>query len=322
VSTESKLLPHDERAIQRLQRMIDRTQGIADALANRIPIETSVADRARLEFQLREAEEHIAALLQRLQDATARDPRERLHSALIRLDFEDQMRIYRKLTIEKRLGAFVVLPEPPKQAEHVGIAVGLLVTRLLRALPDHINITPLKMSFRRRVRNSGTDALWRELANLVGLPRSAERRDVVAGVVEKLKTQHVVILLTDLDDGDLDDCIDPVWAELAGAVTQAQPARSLVLVLIDLDGETRASTSSIPARLWIRPLSKDDISLWFRALADDCPFRLLDEHETVAHEIIAAASEHNPDGVLEGICARSEWNCPEFRLDDWFRIYD
>lgn len=320
MSSVPKLPSHDERAIQRLQAMIEKTQGIADALGNRIPIETSVADRARLELQLRETEERLAALLQQRQDAIAGDPRERLRSALIRLDFEDQMRIYRKLTMEKRLGAFVVLPEPPKQAEHIEIAAGLLVTRLLRALPDHITTTPLRMSFRRRLRKSDTDALWRELARLVGLPGSAERRDVVARVVERLETQHVVILLTDLDRIDLEDCVDPFWIELANAVAEAQPARSLVLVLVDLNGETRAGTSDIPAPLWIRPLSKDDISLWLRALADDCPFGLLETHETVAHEIIAAASEHNPDGVLEGICARSEWNCPEYHLEEWFAI--
>ncbi len=124
------------------------------------------------------------------------------------------------------------LPEPPKQAEHIEIAAGLLVTRLLRALPDHITTTPLRMSFRRRLRKSDTDALWRELARLVGLPGSAERRDVVARVVERLETQHVVILLTDLDRIDLEDCVDPFWIELADAVAEAQPARSMVLVLV------------------------------------------------------------------------------------------
>jgi hypothetical protein len=300
--------------------MIEKAQEIADALGNAISIETNAANRARLEMQLRESEERLAKLQQGLQDAIAKDPRERLHSALIRLDFEDQMRIYRKLTVEKRLGAFLVLPKPLKEAEHIEIAAGLLLKRLLRALPDHITTTPLKMSFNRLLRKSDTDALWRELATLVKLPSSAEQRDVVTRVVETLETEHVVILLTNIGLVDLDDCIDQFWIPLANAATEAQPARSLVLILVDLNGEIQVGTSDVLAPLWIRPLSEDDISLWLRALADDCPFALLEAHETAAQEIIAAASEHNPDGVLEAICARSEWNCPEFRVEDWFKI--
>jgi hypothetical protein len=320
VSSESKLLSYDERAIRRLQSKIEENRVIADALGNQISIETNVATQARLEIQLRKAEEHLAALLQQRQDAIARGPRERLRSALIRLDFEDQLRSYRKITEGKRLGAFLVLPEPPNQADHTEIAAGLLVKRLLQALPDHITTTPLKMSFRRRLRKSDTDALWRELARLVGLSGSAERQDVVARVVERLETQHVVILLTDLDRVDLDDCIDRFWIHLADAATEARPARSLVLILVDLNGEIQVGTSDVPAPLWIRPLSKDDISRWLRALADDCPLGLLEAHETAAHEIVATAREHNPDGVLEEICARSEWNCPEFHPEDWFAI--
>lgn len=320
MSAESKFPSYDARVIQRLQRMIEKTQAIADELGDGISIETNAANRARLKIQLQDVEARLATLEQQRQDAIAKDPRERLRSALIRLDFEDQMRTYRKSTEEKRLGAFVVRPEPPKQAEQIEIAAALLVRRLLQALPDHITTTPLKMSFKRRLRKSDTDALWRELARLVGLSGSAERRDVVAWVVERLETQNVVILLTDLDRVDLDDCIDQFWIHLANAVTEAQPARSLVLVLVDLHGETQVGTSDVPTPLWIRPLSKDDISLWLRALADDCPLELLEACETAAHEIIAAASEHNPDGVLVEICSRSEWNCPEFHLEEWFAI--
>ena len=129
---------------------------------------------------------------------------------------------------------------------------------------------------------------------------------MVARVVERLATQHIVILLTDLDRVDLDDCIDQFWIHLANAVTEAQPTHSLVLVLVDLNGEIQVGTRDTPAPLWIRPLSKDDISSWLRALADDCPFALLEACETAAQDIIAAASERNPDGVLEEICARSE----------------
>jgi inactive STAND len=176
------------------------------------------------------------------------------------------------------------------------------------------------MSFRRRLRKSDTDALWRELARLVGLSGSSERPDVVARVVERLATQHVVIILTDLDRVDFNDCIDQFWTHLASAATEARAARSLVLVLVDFDGETRVGTSDTPALLWIRPLSTGDISAWLRALADDCPLGLLEAHEAAAHEIIAAASEHNPDGVLEEICARSEWNAPQCHLEEWFAI--
>lgn len=320
MSSESEPPSYDARVIQRLQSKIEETEAIADELGDQISIETNAATRARMEIHQQRTEKRLAALLQQLQEAIAKDPRERLRSALIRLDFEDQLRIYRRLTEEKRLGAFLVLPEPPKEAEHIEIAAGLLVKRLLRALPDHITTTPLKMSFRRRLRKSDTDALWRELARLVGLPGSAKRQDVVARVVERLATQHVVILLTDLDRVDLDDCIDQFWIHLANAAAEAQPPRSLVLVLVDLNGETQVGTSDIPAALRIRPLSEDDISLWLRALADDCPIALLEARVTAAQEIIAAASERNPDGVLQEICARSEWNTPEIHPEEWFAI--
>jgi hypothetical protein len=320
VSSKSELPSHDERVIQRLQCKIEVNEVIVGKLGEQISLETNVVTRAQMEIHQRKVEKRLAALQQQLQDAIAKDPRERLRSALIRLDFEDQMRIYRKLTVGKRLGAFLVLPEPPKEAEHIEIAARLLVKRLLLALPDHITTTPLKMSFRRRVKRSDTDALWRELAKLVELPGSAEQQAVVTGVVERLETQHVVILLTDLDRVDLDDCIDRLWIPLANAATEAQSAHSLVLILVDLNGDIQVGTSDVPAPLRIRPLSEDDISLWLRALADDCPFELLEAHETAAQEIIAAASEHNPDGVLEAICARSEWNCPESRLEEWLDV--
>ena len=75
-----------------------------------------------------------------------------------------------------------------------------------------------------------------------------------------------------------------------------------------------------PLRSGSGPCPRNDISLWLRALADDCPFGLLEAHETAAQEIIAAASERNPDGVLEAICARSEWNCAEFYPEDWLAV--
>lgn len=320
MSSKSELPSYDAHVIQGLQSEIEVTEAELDELGDRISIETNPANLARMRIQRRTTEKSLAALRKQRQDAMARDPRERLRSALLRLDFEKQMRIYRGLTEEKGLGAFLVLPEPPKEAEHTEIAAGLLVKRLLRALPDHITTTPLKMSFKRRVRRSDTKALWRELAGLVNLDESAEQREVIARVVERLATQHVVILLTDLDRVDLDDCIDQFWTHLANAVTEAQPTHSLVLVLVDLNGEIQVGTRDIPAPLWIRPLSKDDISSWLRALADDCPFALLEAHEAASHEIIAAASERNPDGVLKEICARSEWNTPECHLEEWFDI--
>jgi inactive STAND len=321
MNPESNLL-EDGRAIRRLESMIERTQSIADALHESIPIETNVETRAKLEIRLRKKETELASLLQRRADIISMGSRERLRSALIRLDFENQMRCYRRLTEKKNVGAFVVLPEPPKQAEHIEIAAGLLFERLLQALPGHLSTTPIRMSFKRRVRKSDNDALWRELARVVGLHSQAKQQDVIDQVVERLKTQHVVILLTDLDRVDFDDCIDQFWKPLASAVTDAKAAHSLVLVLVDWNGEAQAqvSTEDIPAPLWIGSLSEDDISLWFQALADDCPLELLEAPDAAAREIIAAASERNPDGVLEEIVSRSEWKCPEFYLEEWFAI--
>jgi hypothetical protein len=129
VSSQPKLTSYNARVIRRLQSEIERVQAVAYALGNQISIETNVATRARLEIDLQNAEKRLAELLQKRQDAVAEDPRERLHSALIRLDFEDQMRIYRKLTQEKRLGAFLVLPERPREAEHIEIAAASGVAR-------------------------------------------------------------------------------------------------------------------------------------------------------------------------------------------------
>jgi hypothetical protein len=313
-------LAADERALKRLEIAIAKKEALADRISESIIIEIGAEAEFKYELKLEKIKAELARLYQQRAEILTRAPRERLRDALFSLDFKDQLHAYRKLTMEKRPSAFLVLPEPPEQSDHIGIAAGLLVNRLLRVLPDYQSTKPLKMSFRRRVKRSDSDALWRELANVAELPWPADQQVVIDAVLERLKTQSVVILITDLDRVDLGDCIDQFWVHLASAATEAQVPYSLVLLLVNWDGDTEADARDTPVPLPIRSLSYEDILCWLRALEDHCPLELLNAAEDAAREIIAAASERNPDGVLSAICSRPEWNCPEFPLEQVFTI--
>jgi hypothetical protein len=257
----------------------------------------------------------------------------RLSDALLRLDFNDHVYQFRSATRDGQgIAAFLIRP-----LENGGVeardSIRLLVKRLLNLIPNPMSTAPIKVRLESNARRSDATALWRELAKKVGPKVHADAQAVTERVVERLRTQNVVLLLTGLDRLDLTVCVRDFWAVIAEAAQQAEE-RSYYLILLLIDNEGVATLPPVPDSdgIWrpTQPLGLPpvlsfpdaDLADWVTNVLDELPASALPRasglHEAVANlmqRLIPAGSNGDPDLVLWEIC--DIWACPTEELDAW-----
>ena len=117
---------------------------------------------------------------------------DQLYSSLLRLDYRQQVKHFKKFVEEKnQVGSFLIDGEP----EH---GQSWLLHRLLKLLPYNLNEKVFLFSFQRLGRGRSLNALWRELGSWVGLRNCQSPLKIAEQIYNLWQTQSVILILRNL----------------------------------------------------------------------------------------------------------------------------
>jgi hypothetical protein len=158
---------------------------------------------------------------------------EKIYEALLRLDYKDQVRLFREFIRTHQIGAFLI---------HGASEYGQrwLLKRLLQSL--RINSKPIDISFSRKGHSYNITALWRELAGRLGLMAGNSKIDqIVESLGECWRSRDVVLIFNEVNyisEAMLNDLICEFWGRLAEMAYRLTPPSNfkLFVFLVDYDG--------------------------------------------------------------------------------------
>jgi hypothetical protein len=297
------------------------TQNLS-ALQKALVLEASPVRKLQLEAQIKDEK-------YRLEAVSARMAILKLGDALLRLDYAGQVFRFRTTIDGRGVAAFLVRP-PGNSGDEAQDCIRLLVKRLLNYIPSQISTPPIKVRLESNVRKSDAAALWRELARKVGPSVHAGAQEVAERVAERLRTQNVVLIFTDLDRVDLAVCVRDFWVPLAQTAQQEAPgSHQLILLLVDYAGVANLSEPDqlpvLVALPHVLRFPEDELTGWIKTVLGDLPIDALpnvsDPDEAVTlllQRLVPSGSGGGPDLVLWQIC--EIWGCPEEVLDAWLEV--
>jgi hypothetical protein len=265
----------------------------------------------------------------RLEGLAARTAILKLGDALMRLDFKGQIWSFRNTIRAEGACAFLVRP-PGDGGGEAQDSIRLLVKRLFTHMASPISTSPIKIRLESNVRKSDAKALWRQLARTIGARAAEGTQEIAERVADRLRTQNVVLIVTDLDRVDLVACMRDFWEPLAQTVQQSAPGSyRLILLLVDYAGVTNLPEPRQPPMPVGLPhvlrFPDSELIAWLQGVLDDLPYEVLptagdpdDAVSLLLQQLVPEGSDPGPDPVLWQICAI--WHCEERDLDAWLEI--
>jgi len=263
--TSSKLR-RQERRLERLQNDYELREDRIAQLRRDSVTETRSDEKFRLDLQIQEEEFALARLdatmAQVEQEVTTLSPprteisstiddfslRERLYTCLLSLDFQEQQHLFEQVFRAARGGTFLIQGEK-------GYGQGWLLRQLLEVVNQGRAIEPIQIPLETSSQELTLEAIWYRLGKrLFGEENFSHnrldhieqlRQAIIDEIISQLKTQHVVLVLSDLDftcDEFLNRLVVEFWQPLISSVQQGQGQTKrfqLLLFLIDRAGRVK-----------------------------------------------------------------------------------
>jgi inactive STAND len=265
----------------------------------------------------------------RFEDLAAKTAILKLGDALMSLDFKGQIWNFRNTIRAESACAFLVRPPGDGEGEAQD-SIRLLVKRLFTHMASPVSTSPIKIRLESTSRRSDAPALWRRLARTIGASAADPPEKIAERIADRLRTQNVVLVITDLDRVDLVACMRDFWVPLAQTVKpSARGSYRLVLLLVDYAGVTSLPEPRQPLMPVGLPhvlrFPDSELTAWLQGMLDDLPYEVLpaagDSDEAISlllQQLVPEGSDPGPDPVLWQIC--SIWRCEERDLDAWLEI--
>lgn len=229
-------------SVRHLQRRREEVQKQYDLLSEKIQrlrvdcaIQAGTLVAYQLEKEIERFEVERDRLLGQIMTIERSLESERIHSELFRLNYVEQVRLFREFIEDKRVGAFLVHGLP----EHGQI---FLLKRLLHAIPESAVTPPIQFHLSRRALRTDIAALWRELGRQIGVQNFSSPEEIASNVVAQLKTQHIIMVFHDLDcicEAYLHQLLRDFWLPLVNSTQHSiHPTNEffLLMFLVDQDG--------------------------------------------------------------------------------------
>ncbi|NMG09306.1 hypothetical protein [Brasilonema sp. UFV-L1] len=228
-------------SVRHLQQRQEELQAQYELLSQKIKrlrvdfaIQASTLVAYQLEKEIERFETERDCLHKQIQIIERSLENERIHSELFRLNYVQQVRLFREFIQEKRIGAFLVHGLP----EHGQI---FLLKRLLHAIPDSTITPPIQFHLRRRALRTDIAALWRELGRQMGVQNFSSHEEIARNVVAQLQTQHIILVFHDFDcigEDYLHELLCDFWLPLVNSVQQTiYPSNEFFLLMFLVDDE-------------------------------------------------------------------------------------
>jgi hypothetical protein len=312
-------------AVQHLQRQRTELQEEYDLLSSTIrklrenhAIETDPAVMHKLEYQIQEYEERRDRIVVRIEDLDAKinvlDHTTNLYHALLKLDYRNQVALFRKLLSRSQVGAFLIYGE-------VDYGQRWLLNRLIQQVSCSTVGKIVPINLMSVARKWGLEALHREFRRQQGLARTMSLQDVVEQVHGWWQTQTVILIFHNLNAmgaEHIQELIQGFWRPLVDkAISEPCPSPNykLLVFLVDNDGNIDAWPFEVAEQLdetWLpyipvkppklAPILQDELMTWMTYEGERLPLKLQVE------DILQSNKDGVPQIVLEEICDLCDCN--------------
>jgi hypothetical protein len=280
-------------------------------------VETDPALISKLEYQIQEYEERREKVVPKIEDLDAKintlDQTANLYGALLKLNFHNQVALFRKLLNKSQVGAFLIYGEQDYGQRW-------LLNRLINQVPSNTAGKIILINLTSLTRRWGLDALHREFRRQQGLAGTLSLEDVVDQVHAWWQTQTVILIFHNLNalETHMREFIQSFWMPLVDKALNApcsSPYYKLLVFLVDNDGYIDAWPFEVAEQLddsWkphipvkpakLAPILNDELITWMTYEGDRLPFKLQ------AEDILKRNKDGVPQYVLEEICDLCDCN--------------
>ena len=284
----------------------------------------------RVGKQIEEAEAEREQIVQKLEELEKTAGSTNLYSTLMKLGYQQQVRLFREALQTESVAAFLIhgLPDYGQR--------WLLNRLVVQHVPNSLKDKVVKVDLSRKVRRSDVSALWRELGGRFGLhERQPSPSEVAKQIYKCWQTQNVLLVFDEVNhvpESCLQELIDDFWLVL---VDQTRDSRSkanpfkLLMFLVDYEGSTDTWNISFAEKLdltrkphppikspRIIKFSDNDLMTWIDYESDELPC----EFTTKDVQAILENSDNGiPERALIEICDLCGCNWYE-ESDKWLKL--
>lgn len=227
-------MPSDEILRAKRDELQKRFTDVKKRIADLGALEGGLAEGAR-KFEVQADIEHARTEFESLAQQIEEIESQRLLSAMLTMDYDNQVTPFRDYLGNRQIGAFLIRGAP--DYGHLWVLAQMLTYIPRMTITPPIPFDMLSSSLRKDVK-----ALWRELGKQLGLSLfGTTQEQVLERVRERLKTQNLIIIMRNVDvvGAELFEQIaNQFWSPLANAAQAALVGNSqsvLMLFLVDYD---------------------------------------------------------------------------------------
>ena len=238
-----------------------------------------------------------------------------LYKTLLRLNFTNQVSLFRHFVETHRVGSCLIHGEPEYGQRW-------LLNRLVKLIPNGQSAKVIQLGLSRKSRGSYIDSLWRELGGRVGLPGVQPPQKIAEAVCKWWQTQTVILVFQNVDQMPqeyMNQFLCEFWLPLvhiSGNCSPRSGSYRLLMFLVDYSGcverwkidcvEAIDSTWK-PQMLVKLPklnrLSDRDLVIWMETGINDLPVKLTTQLERTVQIILENTDNGLPELALEYICS-------------------
>lgn len=275
----------------------------------------SVEPRILIEIENIQAE--LATLQAELQQLPEEEERvqvsNKLYEAILRLDYQEQVNLFRQFVDTQRLGAFLIHGQP----EH---GQRWLLNRLLRQIPNRTTAKVIQIDLNRKTLDTEINALWRQLSGRVGLMSSCSSSEITQQVYRWWQTQNVILIFDNIDcmpEIYLNEFIRKFWLTLVNTNRDTAQKTKFLLLMFLIDYSGRVDTWNIPFAEQIDPARQPDVPIklplitpfaedvlihWIKNAIDQLPSSFTIQAEQTVRILLTSSENGIPERVIEQIC--------------------
>ncbi len=247
-----------------------------------------------------------------------------LYNALLRLNFTNQVGLFRHFVETHTVGSCLIHGEPEYGQRW-------LLNRLVQLIPNGRSAKVIQFGLSRKSRGSYIESLWRELGGRVGLAGVHPPRTIAEAVCKLWQTQTVILVFQNLDQMPqeyMNQFLCEFWLPLvhiSGKCSSQSSNYRLLMFLVDYSGCVEqwkidcveALDSNWKPQILVKlprldRLSDRDLVIWMETGINDLPVQLTTQLERTVQSILKNSENGLPELALQQICNLCECNWYEW----------
>jgi len=276
--------------------------------------------------------QHLISTLkdEKLSEAIRIADDQKLYTALLRLDYHQQVSLFQKIVEAHRVGAFLV-HGAPKYGQR------WLLNRLIQLIPNSITAKVIKIGLNRKACKSDVNDLWHELSGRVGSRQRLSPEKIAEEMKNLCQTQTVILIFSHvhwMPEKYMKEFIRKFWRPLTNITrihASPQSDYRFFMFLLDYSGQVN-KWKAVFAKAG-GPKGKPDTPIklpratrftagilgpWMDNSLNELPRELTAQAKQTVQTILKNSKNGVPEHVIEYVCRLCGCNWYE-REDIWLK---